>query len=49
MSNYAAPPQLAENVPYRDIGEMHRFASKCVTSIAGSGLPCPSYRDSACS
>jgi glycosyltransferase involved in cell wall biosynthesis len=26
MSNYAAPPQLVENVPYRDIGEMHRFA-----------------------
>ena len=28
MSNYAAPPQLVENVPYRDIGEMHRFAVK---------------------
>jgi O-antigen biosynthesis protein len=28
MSNYAAPPQLVENVPYRDIGEMHRFAGK---------------------
>ena len=26
MSNYAAPPQLVENVPYRDICEMHRFA-----------------------
>ena len=26
MSNYAAPPQLVENAPYRDIGEMHRFA-----------------------
>ncbi len=26
MSNYAAPPQLVENVPYRDIGEMHQFA-----------------------
>ena len=28
MSNYAAPPQLVEEVPYRDIGEMHRFAAK---------------------
>ena len=49
MSNYAAPPQLVENVPYRDIGEMHRFARTGATSIAGSGSPCPSCRDSACS
>ena len=49
MSNYAAPPQLVENVPYRDIGEMHRFARTGATSTAGSGLPCPSCRDSACS
>jgi GT2 family glycosyltransferase len=28
MSNYAAPPQLVENVPYHDINEMHRFAAK---------------------
>ena len=28
MSNYAAPPQLVKNVPYRDISEMHRFAAK---------------------
>jgi GT2 family glycosyltransferase len=27
MSNYAAPPQLMESVPYRDMGEMHRFAN----------------------
>jgi glycosyltransferase involved in cell wall biosynthesis len=27
MSNYATPPQLVENVPYHDIGEMHRFAA----------------------
>jgi glycosyltransferase involved in cell wall biosynthesis len=26
MSNYAAPPQLVENVPYRDLDEMHTFA-----------------------
>ena len=49
MSNYAAPPQLVENVPYRDICEMHRFARTGANSIAGSGLPCPSCRDSACS
>ena len=23
MSNYAAPPQLVEDVPYRDLAEMH--------------------------
>jgi glycosyltransferase involved in cell wall biosynthesis len=26
MSNFAAPPQLVEQVPYRDVAEMHRFA-----------------------
>jgi glycosyltransferase involved in cell wall biosynthesis len=26
MSNYAAPPQLVEAVPYHDISEMHSFA-----------------------
>ena len=26
MSNYAAPPQLVENVPYHDLPAMHRFA-----------------------
>ena len=26
MSNYATPPQLVENVPYRDMGEMQDFA-----------------------
>ena len=28
MSNYAAPPQLVEDVPYRDMGEMHGFARR---------------------
>ena len=28
MSNYAAPPQLVEGVPYRDMGEMHEFARR---------------------
>ena len=27
MSNYASPPQLVENVPYRDLDEMHAFAA----------------------
>jgi hypothetical protein len=26
MSNFVAPPQLVENVPYQDVAEMHRFA-----------------------
>ena len=26
MSNYVAPPQLVENVPYQDVAEMQRFA-----------------------
>ncbi len=28
MSNYAAPPQLVEAVPYRDLDEMHAFARR---------------------
>jgi O-antigen biosynthesis protein len=28
MSNYAAPPQLVEGVPYRDVDDMHHFARK---------------------
>ena len=28
MSNYAAPPQLVEGVPYRDVGDMHPFARR---------------------
>ncbi len=28
MSNYAAPPQLVEDVPYRDLDEMHAFAGR---------------------
>ena len=28
MSNYAAPPQLVEDVPYHDVAEMHRFARR---------------------
>ena len=28
MSNYATPPQLVEDVPYRDLDEMHAFAGR---------------------
>ena len=28
MSNYATPPQLVEEVPYRDLGQMHAFARR---------------------
>jgi glycosyltransferase involved in cell wall biosynthesis len=28
MSNYAAPPQLVEHAPYRDLEEMHAFARR---------------------
>jgi tetratricopeptide (TPR) repeat protein len=28
MSNYAAPPQLVQDVPYRDLDEMHAFARR---------------------
>jgi len=28
MSNFAAPPQLVEGVPYRDVAEMHHFARR---------------------
>ena len=28
MSNYAAPPQLVEDVPYRDLDAMHAFAGR---------------------
>jgi glycosyltransferase involved in cell wall biosynthesis len=28
MSNYAAPPQLVEDVPYRDLDQMHAFARR---------------------
>ncbi len=28
MSNYAAPPQLVDRVPYRDVEDMHHFARR---------------------
>ena len=39
MSNYAAPPQLVEDVPYRDLDEMHAFAGDGATSTAANGSP----------
>ena len=49
MSNYASPPQLVENVPYRDMEEMQGFAGAGETSIAGSGSRRASCPGSACS
>jgi glycosyltransferase involved in cell wall biosynthesis len=41
MSNYATPPQLVENVPYRDIGEMHRFADRWRNEHRGQWFSVP--------
>ena len=48
MSNYASPPQLVQDVPYRDLDEMKVLRNGGETSIVGSGLPCPSSRDFVC-
>lgn len=47
MSNYAAPPQLIDDVPYRDLDEMKVFACVGGRSTAGSGLRCRSFPASA--
>ena len=51
MSNYAAPPQLVESVPYRDLRAMHEFARRwrMLMNIAGSNSRCRSFRGSVCS
>ena len=49
MSNYAAPPQLVNNVPYHDLDGMHTFARACAQSAGVSGSPYPSCRGFACS
>ena len=50
MSNYAAPPQLVEEVPYHDLERNARsLPGGGARSTAASGSPCPSCRDSACS
>jgi GT2 family glycosyltransferase len=38
MSNYASPPQLVEQVPYTNMAEMHRFASRWRTEHRGQWL-----------
>ena len=41
MSNYAAPPQLVESVPYRDVAEMHKFARRWRDDHLGLWLAVP--------
>ena len=49
MSNYATPPQLVEDVPYRDLDEMHAFARRWRDEHRGRVVhACPSCRGSAC-
>jgi glycosyltransferase involved in cell wall biosynthesis len=41
MSNYAAPPQLVQDVPYRDLDEMHAFALRWRDQHRGRWLTAP--------
>lgn len=41
MSNYAPPPQLVEDAPYRDLDAMHRFASRWRAEHRGRWLTTP--------
>jgi glycosyltransferase involved in cell wall biosynthesis len=41
MSNYAAPPQLVENVPYRDLQEMQAFARRWRSEHRGQWFTVP--------
>jgi glycosyltransferase involved in cell wall biosynthesis len=41
MSNYAAPPQLVDGVPYSDLEEMHRFARRWRDQHRGQWLTVP--------
>ena len=41
MSNYAAPPQLVENVPYRDLDEMKVFARQWRDDHCGTWFTIP--------
>jgi O-antigen biosynthesis protein len=41
MSNYAAPPQLVENVPYRDLEEMKLFAERWRDEHRGKWFTAP--------
>ncbi len=41
MSNYAAPPQLVENVPYHDLDDMKHFARQCREEHRGKWFTVP--------
>ncbi len=41
MSNYATPPQLVDDVPYRDLDEMHAFARRWRDEHRGQWLTAP--------
>ena len=41
MSNYATPPQLVPDVPYADLGGMHRFAAEWRARNRGKWLEVP--------
>ena len=43
MSNYAAPPQLVENVPYQNLDEMQALRGCGARSTADNGLQCASF------
>ena len=48
MSNYAAPPQLVESVPYQDLRAMHAFARQWRDEHRGKWFTVPSCRGFAC-
>ena len=41
MSNYATPPQLVEDVPYRDLADMERFARRWRDEHRGKWMRVP--------
>ena len=41
MSNYATPPQLVEDVPYRDLDQMHAFARRWRDEHRGTWFTAP--------
>ena len=49
MSNYAAPPQLVEDVPYQDLHDIKDFARRWREKHLGKCLPFPNSPGSACS
>ncbi len=49
MTNYAPPPQLVEELGYRDLDEMHAFARRWREEHRGQWFTAPSCRDFVCS